>query len=116
MVLSTCPAGVEDAILRHIRDLILHIVRLRVSVNFQFVFSHCGVPRNEAADKAAEQCNEKPQSYPAWITDIVTDIERQARNEMRRGFEERRMPPTHRSVPLERVRPPPTQSKVDRLG
>ncbi|KAH8610613.1 hypothetical protein ERJ75_001084300 [Trypanosoma vivax] len=69
--------SVEDAILRRIWDLILRIVRLRVSVNFQFVFSHCGVPRNEAADKAAEQGNAKPQSYPAWITDIVTGVERQ---------------------------------------
>ncbi|CCD19529.1 hypothetical protein, conserved in T.vivax [Trypanosoma vivax Y486] len=55
MALNTCPAVVEDAILRRIWDLILHIVRLRASVNFQFVFSHCGVPRNVAADKAAEQ-------------------------------------------------------------
>ncbi|CCD16992.1 unnamed protein product [Trypanosoma congolense IL3000] len=55
MALSTGPAVVEDAILRRIWDLILRLVRLRVSVNFQFVFSHCGVPRNEAADKAAKQ-------------------------------------------------------------
>ncbi|KAH8610628.1 hypothetical protein ERJ75_001081900 [Trypanosoma vivax] len=45
MALNTGPAAVEDAILRRIWDLILRIVRLRVSVNFQFVFSHCGVPR-----------------------------------------------------------------------
>ncbi|KAH8608759.1 hypothetical protein ERJ75_001272800 [Trypanosoma vivax] len=75
MVLNTGPAGVENAILRRIWDLILHIVRLRVSVNFQFAFSHCGAPRDEAADKAAEQGNAKPQSYPGWITDIVTGVE-----------------------------------------
>ncbi|KAH8616049.1 hypothetical protein ERJ75_000517000 [Trypanosoma vivax] len=51
MALNTGPAVVEDAILRRIWDLILRIVRLRVSVNFQFVFSHCGVPRNEAANR-----------------------------------------------------------------
>ncbi|KAH8617757.1 hypothetical protein ERJ75_000345500 [Trypanosoma vivax] len=62
--LSTGPAEVEDAILRRIWDIIQHIVRLRVSVNFQFVFSHCVAPRNEAAGKAAEQGNAKPQSYP----------------------------------------------------
>ncbi|KAG8345779.1 hypothetical protein TRVL_03394 [Trypanosoma vivax] len=65
MELNTGPAGVEDAILRRIWDLILHIVRLRASVNFQFVFSHCGAPHNAAADKVAEQGNAKPQSYPA---------------------------------------------------
>ncbi|CCD20778.1 reverse transcriptase (RNA-dependent DNA polymerase), partial [Trypanosoma vivax Y486] len=116
MALNTGPAAVEDAILRRIWDLILHIVRLRVSVNFQFVFSHCGVPRNEAADKAAEQGNAKPQSYPAWITDIVTGVERQVRNEMYRAFEEGRMTRTHRSALLDHVRPAPKHSKVDRLG
>ncbi|CCD18540.1 hypothetical protein, conserved (fragment), partial [Trypanosoma vivax Y486] len=70
MALNTGPAVVEGAMLRRIWDLILRIVRLRMSVNFQFVFSHRGAPRNEAADKATEQGNAKPQSYPAWITDI----------------------------------------------
>ncbi|KAG8343663.1 hypothetical protein TRVL_05515 [Trypanosoma vivax] len=116
MALNTGPAAVEDAILRRIWDLILHIVRLCVSINFQFVFSHCGVPRNEAADKAAEQGNAKPQSYPAWVADIATGVERQVRNEMYRAFEESRMPRTHRSVLLDHVRPAPKHSKLDRLG
>ncbi|KAH8618270.1 hypothetical protein ERJ75_000293900 [Trypanosoma vivax] len=116
MALNTCPVGVEDAILRRIWDLILHIVRLRVPVNFQFVFSHCGVPRNEAEDKAAEQGNAKPQGDPAWITDIVTGVERKVRNEMYRAFGEGRMPRTHRSALLDHVRPAPKHSKVDRLG
>ncbi|KAG8342211.1 hypothetical protein TRVL_06957 [Trypanosoma vivax] len=94
MGLSAGRAVVEDAILRRIWDLILCIVRLRATVNFQFVFSHCGVPRNEAADKAAEQGNAKPQSYPAWITDIVTGVVRQVRNVMYRTFGEGRMPRT----------------------
>ncbi|CCD13450.1 unnamed protein product [Trypanosoma congolense IL3000] len=64
MALSTGPAVVEDAILRRIWEL-MRLVRIRVSVNFQFVFSHCGVPRNEAADKTAKQGNTKPQMYPA---------------------------------------------------
>ncbi|KAH8607055.1 hypothetical protein ERJ75_001472800 [Trypanosoma vivax] len=115
MALNTGPAAVEDAILRRIWDLILHIVRLRVSVNFLFVLSHYGVPRNEATDKAAEQGNAKPQSFPAWITDIVTGVERQVRNEMYRAFEEGRMPRTHRSALLDHVRPAPKHSKVDRL-
>ncbi|KAH8610340.1 hypothetical protein ERJ75_001110800 [Trypanosoma vivax] len=59
MALNTGPAVVEGAMPRRIWDLILHIVRLRASVNFQFVFSHCGVPRNEAADKEAEQGKRK---------------------------------------------------------
>ncbi|CCD15357.1 unnamed protein product [Trypanosoma congolense IL3000] len=116
VALSTGPAVVEDAILRRIWDLILRLVRLRVSVNFQFVFSHCGVPRNEAADKAAEQGNAKPQMYPAWVTDIVTGVERQVRNEMYRSFEEGRMLRTHRSVLLDHVRPAPKHTKLDRLG
>ncbi|CCD11910.1 unnamed protein product [Trypanosoma congolense IL3000] len=116
MALSTGPAVVEDAILRRIWDLILRLVRLRVSVNFQFVFSHGGVPRNEAADKAAEQGNAKPQMYPAWVTDIVTGVERQVRNEMYRSFEEGRMLRTHRRVLLDHVRPAPKHTKLDRLG
>ncbi|KAH8610354.1 hypothetical protein ERJ75_001106900 [Trypanosoma vivax] len=116
MALSTGPAGVEDAILRRIWDLILHIVRVRVPVNFHIVLSHCGVPRNEAAGKAAEQGNAKPQSYPAWITDIVAVVERRVRNEMYRAFEEGRMPRSHRSALLDRVWPAPKHTKVDRLG
>ncbi|KAG8340775.1 hypothetical protein TRVL_08396 [Trypanosoma vivax] len=102
--------------LRRILDLILHIVRLRVSVNFQLVFSHCGVPRNEAADKAGKQGNAKPQSYPVWITDIVTGVEGKVQNEMYRALEEGRMPRTHRSMLRDHVRPAPKHSKVDRLG
>ncbi|KAG8341483.1 hypothetical protein TRVL_07687 [Trypanosoma vivax] len=116
MALNTRPAAVEDAILRRIWELILHIVRLCVSVNFQFVLSHCGVPRNEAADKAAEQGNAKQQSYPAWVADIVTGVERQVRNEMYRAFEEGRMSRMHRSALLDHVRPAPKHSKLDRLG
>ncbi|CCD13634.1 unnamed protein product [Trypanosoma congolense IL3000] len=116
MALSTGPAVVEDAILRRVWDLILQLVRLRVSVNFQFVFSHCGVPRNEAADKEAEQGNAKPQMYPAWITDIVAAVERQVRNEMYKDFEEGRMLRTHRSVLLDHVRPEPKHTKPGRLG
>ncbi|KAH8616321.1 hypothetical protein ERJ75_000497900 [Trypanosoma vivax] len=116
MALNTGPAVVEDAILKGIWNLILRIVRVRVSVNFQFVFSHCGVPRSDAADKAAEQGNAKPQSYPAKITDIVTGVERHVRNEMYRVFEETRMPRTHRSALLDHVRPGLKHTKVDRLG
>ncbi|CCD16585.1 unnamed protein product [Trypanosoma congolense IL3000] len=116
MASSTAPVVVDGAILRRIWDLILRVVRLRVSVNFQFVFSHCGVPRNEAADKAAEQGNAKPQTYPARVTDIVTSVERQVRIEMYRSFEEGRMLRTHRSVLLDHVRPAPKHTKLDRLG
>ncbi|KAH8605645.1 hypothetical protein ERJ75_001592000 [Trypanosoma vivax] len=70
MVLGAGPAVVEDAMLRLIWDLIMHIARLRASVNFKFVFSHCGVPRNEPADKAAKQGNAKPQPYPARAADM----------------------------------------------
>ncbi|KAH8605061.1 hypothetical protein ERJ75_001672600 [Trypanosoma vivax] len=116
MSLNAGPAVVEGAMIRRTWDLILRIVRLRVPVNFQFVFSHCGVPRNEAADKAAEQGNAKPQSYPAWVADVATFVERQVRNKMHRAFEEGRMPRTHRSALLDHVRPAPKHSKLDRLG
>ncbi|KAH8604939.1 putative Reverse transcriptase (RNA dependent DNA polymerase) [Trypanosoma vivax] len=115
MALSAGPEAVEDAMLKRIWDIILHIVRLQVSVNFQFVFSHCGAPRNEAADKAVEQGNAKPQSYPACATDIATGVERQVRNEMCRAFEEGRMSRTHRSELFDRVRPAPKHSKLDPL-
>ncbi|KAH8609405.1 hypothetical protein ERJ75_001206600 [Trypanosoma vivax] len=116
MALSTGPAAVDAAMLRRIWDLVPRIVLLRASVNFQFVFSHCGAPRNEAADKAAVQGNAKPQSYPAWVTHVVTGVERQVRNEMCRAFEEGRMPRTHRSVLFDHVRPAPKHTKLDRLG
>ncbi|KAG8340199.1 hypothetical protein TRVL_08975 [Trypanosoma vivax] len=89
MELSTGPAVVEGDFGTN-SDLILRIVRLRVSVNFRFVFSHCGAPRNEAADKAAEQSNVKPQWHPAWATDIVAGVKGKVRNEMYRVFEEGR--------------------------
>ncbi|KAH8610590.1 hypothetical protein ERJ75_001086000 [Trypanosoma vivax] len=101
--------------LRRIWDLILRIVRLRASVSFQFVFSHCGVPRNETEDKAAEQGNAKPQSRPAWVTGIVTGVERSAERDMQ-GHEEGRTPRTHRSALLDRVRPAPKHTMLDRLG
>ncbi|KAH8616110.1 hypothetical protein ERJ75_000514000 [Trypanosoma vivax] len=115
MALNAGPAVVEDAILRRIWDLILRIVRLRVSVNFQFLLSHCVVPHNEAANRAAEQRNANPRSYPAWITDIVAGVERQVRSEMCRAFEEGQMPRTHRNALLDRVQPAPKHSKVNRL-
>ncbi|KAH8616302.1 hypothetical protein ERJ75_000494700 [Trypanosoma vivax] len=116
MALSTGPAAVEDAILKGIWDLILHIVRLRVSDNFQSVFSHCGVKRSDATDEAAEQENANTQSYLLRITDIVTGVKRHVRNEMNRVFEETRMPRTHRSALLGHVRPGLRQSMGDRLG
>ncbi|KAH8603205.1 hypothetical protein ERJ75_001846000 [Trypanosoma vivax] len=116
MALNTGPAAVEDAMLSRIWDLTLHIVRVRVSVNFQFVFSHCVEPRNEAADKAVEQGNVKSQSHLAWITDIVTGVARQVRKAMYRAFEEARMPLTHRSAPLDHDRPAPKRTRLDRLS
>ncbi|CCD19001.1 hypothetical protein, conserved (fragment), partial [Trypanosoma vivax Y486] len=116
MALNEGPSPLEDAMLRRIWDLILHIVRLRASVSFQFVFSHRGVPRNETEDKAAEHGNTKPQSCPAWVTGIVAGAERQVRNEICRAFEEARTPRTHRSALLDRVRPAPKRTKLDRLG
>ncbi|KAH8612901.1 hypothetical protein ERJ75_000842300 [Trypanosoma vivax] len=87
VALNTGPAGVRDAMLRHTWDVILRIVRLRVSVNIQFVFSHFGVPGTEAADKAAEQGHAHSKSHPAWTTDVATGVERTVRDEMCRGFE-----------------------------
>ncbi|KAH8605237.1 hypothetical protein ERJ75_001635300 [Trypanosoma vivax] len=116
MALNEGPSAVEGAMLRRIWDLILRIVRLRASVSFQFVFSHRGVPRNETEDKAAEHGNTKPQSCPAWVTGIVTGAERQVRNEICRAFEEARTPRTHRSALLDRVRPAPKRTMLDRLG
>ncbi|KAH8609952.1 hypothetical protein ERJ75_001152100 [Trypanosoma vivax] len=116
MALGAGPAKVERVMLRHAWDLMLHIVRLRASVNFQFVFSHFGVPCNEATDKATEQGNTKPHSHPAWSADVVTGVEGKVRNEMYRAFREGRVPRMHHSVPLDRVRPAPKRSAVDRLG
>ncbi|KAH8605646.1 hypothetical protein ERJ75_001605500 [Trypanosoma vivax] len=116
MALNAGPAAVEDAIPRRIWDLLVRIVQLRVPVSFKFVFSHCGVPRSEASGTAAEQGNAKPQSHPVWATDVVTGVEGKVRNEMYRAFEEGRMPHTHRSVLLDRVRPAPKRTKLHRLG
>ncbi|RHW73178.1 hypothetical protein DPX39_040087600 [Trypanosoma brucei equiperdum] len=114
--LSTDPAVVDGTILRRIWDLILRIVWFCVSVNFQFAFSRCKVPRNKAANKATEQGNEKPQSYPAGTTDILTGVESQIRNVMYKAFKEGWMPHTHRRALLDHVRTPPTPTKLDHLG
>ncbi|KAG8343596.1 hypothetical protein ERJ75_001515100 [Trypanosoma vivax] len=116
MALSAGPAAVVVALLRRVWDLTLHIVRLRVPGNFRFVFSQYGVPRKRTANTANEQCTEKPQSHPKWITDSFADVEGKVRNEMHRAFEENRMTRTHRSVPLDCVRTAPRHSRVDRLG
>ncbi|KAG8339597.1 hypothetical protein TRVL_09576 [Trypanosoma vivax] len=88
MALSAGPAGVEGAILRRIWDLIPRIVRPRVSVNFQFVFSHCGCHATRRQTRQPSRENAGTQSYPAWVADIVTGVERGVRNEMHRAFED----------------------------
>ncbi|SCU69883.1 uncharacterized protein TEOVI_000145200 [Trypanosoma equiperdum] len=72
--------------------------------------------RNEAAEKAAEQGNARLQSYPAWITDIVTGVESQVRNAMYNALEEGRIPRTHRSAPLDQVRLALKHTNLDGLG
>ncbi|KAH8607740.1 hypothetical protein ERJ75_001381800 [Trypanosoma vivax] len=52
---SAGPAELEGEILRRGWGLVLRVVRRRASSGFRFVFSHCGAPRREAADKAAER-------------------------------------------------------------
>jgi hypothetical protein len=45
---------------RHVRSRRHHKLR------FQFVFSHCGVERNEEVDKAAESACDLPFTSPRW--------------------------------------------------
>ncbi|KAG8340191.1 hypothetical protein TRVL_08979 [Trypanosoma vivax] len=116
MALGNGPAVVGRAVVKRICALILHIVRLRVPNNFQFVFSYFGGPRNEAADKAVVQENEITELHGAWAPGIVAGGEGQVRNEMRRAFEAGRMSRAHRSVLLDCVRPGPKHSKLDRLN
>ncbi|KAG8339986.1 hypothetical protein TRVL_09185 [Trypanosoma vivax] len=115
MVLSMWSVVVGEAALRRIWDLILRVARPHASVNFQFAFSHRG-ERDKAGDKGVGYGIGKAQSTPGLITDTVTGVERQGRNEMQRVFEGGRMPRTQRSALLDRVRPAPKQPEADHLG
>ena len=50
-----------------LRALSAHGFRIR----FQFVFSHCGVERNEEVDKAADSACDLPFTSPCWYVDAL---------------------------------------------
>ncbi|KAH8619573.1 hypothetical protein ERJ75_000151500 [Trypanosoma vivax] len=106
MALNTGPAAVEDAILRRILGPhTAHCAAPRVrQLPVRLLALRCGHETRRQTRQLSRETR-SPQSYPAWITDIVTGVERQVRNEMYRAFEEGRMPRTHRSALLDHVRP-----------
>ncbi|RNE95217.1 Tvingi protein, partial [Trypanosoma conorhini] len=116
MVLKTGPVRATDGILRRIWCKILFLARMNVDLSFQFVFSHCGVARNERVGTAADQGHAMPQRYPAWITDIITGVKRRCRRKELAVHEAGEGPKTHRTALLGHIRPTPKTLSLNRVG
>eukprot|EP00796_Vickermania_ingenoplastis_P012730 gene12730-8679_t len=116
MALQTGPHCARDGVLQRIWRHILTLLNRSVRLSFQFVFSHCGIPRNEAVDKAAAEGRGLPQRYPAWITDIVTGIKRVCRRAADATFDDGGGPITYRSTLLQHIHPAPKRLGFDRNG
>ena len=61
---------------------IIKLVDRGYFVHFQFVYSHCGVPRNEVADRLAEEASRSVtvDDTPNWRTDLVRHVRRALAN------------------------------------
>lgn len=105
MALKTGPVRVTDGILRRIWILFFRFQCRKVQFTFQFVFSHCGVPRNEEVVQLAAKGRELPQTYPAWIVDIVMVVSPRCRNTAYQCFNAGGIPPTYRSQLLGHINP-----------
>ena len=59
--------------------LMTRITGLGVSCHLQFIYSHCGLERNESADAAAKQMNDLYRQHPpdyseTWIKDVCRQL------------------------------------------
>jgi ribonuclease HI/ssDNA-binding Zn-finger/Zn-ribbon topoisomerase 1 len=71
--LGAGPLADNDANLQTLWNQLYKLAARGTQVAFQFVFSHCGVPINEAADKAADEGNKLDQStVPMWLPDFMS--------------------------------------------
>jgi ribonuclease HI len=63
----------QNAVVAEITQMFIEIARLGVSVTVQHVYSHCGLPRNDAVDALAKRAARIPdQMSPAvWHSDFV---------------------------------------------
>ncbi|KNH07550.1 Ribonuclease H domain, partial [Perkinsela sp. CCAP 1560/4] len=64
-----------------------------VKIKLQFVFGHCGVPRNELADAAANSAHECSTSYTLWHQDALSIAKAKIANDASTKLEARE---THR--------------------
>jgi hypothetical protein len=54
-------------------SILLELADAHVEVTLQFVFSHCGLPRNDEVDAEAKKATKLPQrNIPIWITDMLS--------------------------------------------
>ena len=65
--------------------LLMQITKMGIHVHFQFVFSHCGVPLNEIADREAKDAvlafGSTTDTTPVWLTDVSRRVKRHLRDE-----------------------------------
>ena len=74
MWLRCHPAGECTTVLAEIVDM-LNALSATFRIRLQFVFSHCGVPNNELADKEADAAMQDPDAkpYPKSVADVLCE-------------------------------------------
>ena len=72
------PLLVNSTIEKDIWDMLLILARRGISVTLQFVYSHCGIDRNELVDRQAARAASGPGQHavPVWHTDFVAATKR----------------------------------------
>ena len=79
--LATGPLSHTGATERRIWITLAALADLGIRVHLQFTYSHCGVPRNEAADRASKRALQRYLAagcpiVPTWVTDVVRHASR----------------------------------------
>jgi ribonuclease HI/uncharacterized C2H2 Zn-finger protein len=82
--LAVGPIGHRGDIENHIWSVLLELADANVEVTLQFVFSHCGLPRNDEVDAEAKKATKLSQSnIPIWLTDMLSAARRHIRSQRR---------------------------------
>ncbi|PWU90413.1 hypothetical protein C3747_367g54 [Trypanosoma cruzi] len=75
--LRVVPLAMQDYVTEEIWIMLLSLIKRGHSVNFMFSPSHCGIPRNEAADDEAMIARSLPQEgSPIWHVDFLAAARR----------------------------------------
>ena len=76
--------------------LLLQLAAREVDITMQFIYSHCGLERNELVDKEAKTASELPQAdAPVWLPDLMSAVRRHVKS--KRG-DRHRVRTTHRAT------------------